>query len=447
MKKDLSPALRARARAHLWQPFTQMQDWEQEDFPVIVSARGTELKDADGKRFIDGNASLWCSVHGHRHPAIDRAVRRQLGKAAHTTLLGLAHPGAIELAERLVGIVPAGLTRVFLSDSGSEATEVALKLAFQCWRQMRPSENRHKFVTFSGAYHGDTLGAVSAGAIDLFHSLYRPLLFPTIQAPCPYDARDPQGGAARSLTELDRIVRTHARELCGVILEPVVQGAAGILPQPDGFVRRVREICTENDLLMIADEVAVGFGRTGTMFACDRDGVTPDLLALGKGLTGGYLPLSATIATDRVYEAFLAPWHEMKHFFHGHTFAGNPLACAAAIASLDVFDSEKTLKKLPARIALFEKRLDRFREHPHVGDVRSRGLMAGIELVRENPSTPYPPEMRMGHRAILECRRRGLILRPLGDVVVVMPALSMAPRVMERMFDILEESLAAATRE
>ncbi|MBI2919491.1 MAG: adenosylmethionine--8-amino-7-oxononanoate transaminase [Planctomycetes bacterium] len=423
-----------------------MQEWNAEEFPVIASARGTTLFDADGRPYIDGNSSLWCNVHGHRHPALDRAVSAQLRRAAHTTLLGLAHPSAIQLAERLAGIAPRGLERVFLSDSGSEAVEVALKMAFQYWRQARPSENRTKFVTFSGAYHGDTLGAVSAGAIPTFHNLFKPLLFPTIQAPCPYSPTDPQKAGARALAQLARILKTHARELCAVVLEPVVQAAAGILPQPDGFVKTVRDLCTASGVLLIADEVAVGFGRTGTLFACNRDGTAPDLLVLGKGLSGGYLPLSATLASETIYGAFLAPWHEMRHFLHGHTFAGNPLACAAALASLDVFAKEKTMKKLPAKVSRFERRLEKFRGHPHVGDVRSRGLMGAVELVRARPASPYEPALRMGHRVTIECRARGLILRPLGDAVVLVPALSMEARTMDRMFDILEESMEAATR-
>jgi adenosylmethionine-8-amino-7-oxononanoate transaminase len=435
----------ARARKSLWQPFTQMQSWESENFPVIASARGTMLIDTDGRRYIDGNSSLWCNVHGHRHPVIDRAVRAQLGRAAHTTLLGLTHPAAIRLSERLVALAPRGLERVFLSDSGSEAVEVALKMAFQYWRHTRPREKRSLFVTFSGAYHGDTLGSVAAGAIELFHRVFRPLLFPTAQAPCPYSASDPAGAAARSLAGLERILRTRGREACAVVLEPVVQGAAGVLPQPPGFVRGVRSLCDRFGVLLIADEVAVGFGRTGRMFACEHDGVRPDLLALGKGITGGYLALSATMATAKIFDAFLAPWHRMKQFFHGHTYAGNPLACAAAVASLDVFRKEKTLALLPAKIAVFAKRLDRIRSMPHVVDVRSCGLMGAVE-VGEAPGRPYAPELRMGHRIVLACRKRGLVLRPLGDSVIVMPALAMAEGTMRRMFDLLEESLEEVLR-
>ncbi|NUN51064.1 MAG: adenosylmethionine--8-amino-7-oxononanoate transaminase, partial [Candidatus Brocadiae bacterium] len=376
-----SPQLRRRSRAHLWQPFTQMQDWEKEDFPVIASARGTTLVDVDGRRYIDGNASLWCNLHGHRHPVLDAAVRAQLGRAAHTTLLGLSHPAAIDLAERLAAIAPRGLTRVFLSDSGSEALEVALKMAFQYWAQVAPRQKRRTFLTFSGAYHGDTLGAVSAGAISLFHGLFRPLLFETFQAPCPYRTDDPEGAARASLEGLKSLLRRHGRRTCAVVLEPVVQGAAGILPQPPGFVRAVRDLCSEAGTLLIADEVAVGFGRTGRMFACGHDAVTPDLLALGKGITSGMLPLSATLATDRIYGAFLAPWHRMRHFFHGHTYSGNPLACAAALATLDVFRTERTLETLPPKVALFERRMAALRAHPHVGDVRSRGLMGAVEVV------------------------------------------------------------------
>ncbi|KAF0244360.1 MAG: hypothetical protein FD180_2617 [Planctomycetota bacterium] len=438
-----SPSLRRRARACLWQPFTQMQAWDTEEFPVITSARGTTLVDADGNRYIDGNASLWCNVHGHRHPVIDAALKRQLGRAAHTTLLGLCHPGAIDLAERLAAIAPRGLDHVFFSDSGSEALEVALKMVFQYWRQR--GSRRDTFITFGGAYHGDTLGAVSAGAISLFHGLFKPLLFPTVQVPCPYSPRDPVGAARKSLAALKRALFRRKQDVAAVVLEPVVQGAAGILPQLPGFVRAVRDLCSEAGTLLIADEVAVGFGRTGRMFACEHDGVTPDLLALGKGITAGYLPLSATLATADIYQSFLAPWHRMKQFFHGHTFAGNPLACAAALASLEVFRRERTLANLPAKIALFEKRLARFRQRPHVADVRSRGLMGAVEL-EASPGRAYPPEKRMGHRVILECRKRGLILRPLGDAIVLMPALAMDMRTTHRMFDVVEESLDAGTR-
>lgn len=443
MKPSQASKSRRTARTHLWQPFTQMQDWETESTPIIVSARGTTLTDADGKRYIDGNASLWCNVHGHRHPVIDAALKRQVGRAAHTTLLGLCHPGAIELAGRLAAIAPRGLNHVFFSDSGSEALEVALKMAFQHWRQR--GEERDTFVTFAGAYHGDTLGAVSAGAISLFHGLFKPLLFPTVQVPCPYSPQDPEGAARRTLAALKKVLGGRRRRVAAVVLEPVVQGAAGILPQPAGFVRAVRDLCSEAGTLLIADEVAVGFGRTGRMFACEHDGVSPDLLALGKGITAGYMPLSATLATDRIYESFLAPWHRMRHFFHGHTFAGNPLACAVANASLDVFRREDTLKRLPARIAQFESRLARFRGRPNIADVRSRGLMGAVE-VEARPGQPFAPARRMGHRVILECRKRGVVLRPLGDAIVVMPALAMDARVMDRLFDVLEESIPAAIR-
>jgi adenosylmethionine-8-amino-7-oxononanoate aminotransferase len=420
---------------HLWHPFTQMRGFEHEDAPAIVSAEGVWLEDDEGRLYIDGVSSLWCNVHGHRHPHIDAAVRAQLARVAHTTMLGLSHPGAEALARRLVAIAPGAsggrpgaLTRVFYSDSGSTAVEVALKMAFQYWQQApdrRPS--RTSFVCLENAYHGDTVGSVSLGGIDLFHSLYRPLLF---------DAhRVPAGDAAA----LARVLAGEADHVAAVVVEPLVQGAAGMLVQPPGYLRAVRELCDAHDVFLVCDEVATGFGRTGTMFACEQEDVVPDFLCVAKGLSGGYMPLAATLATGRVYEGFLGEHEELKTFFHGHTYTGNPLACAAALATLEVFERERTIERLQARIALLEQLLvDLVEPLPHVREVRRVGFMCGIELAAERGH-------RVGHEVTLEARRRGVIVRPLGDVVVLMPPLSIAADVLEELVEVVADSIVAAT--
>jgi adenosylmethionine-8-amino-7-oxononanoate aminotransferase len=434
-----------RHESFVWHPFTQMNGWQEEAAPVIESGDGAWVTDTEGRRYIDGISSLWCNVHGHRHPLIDAAVRDQLGRISHSTLLGLSHRPAEALAKRLVEIAPCPpspdrarqpLTRVFYSDSGSTAVEIALKMAFQYWRQSADAEpSRRTFISLENAYHGDTVGAVSVGGIDLFHSLYRPLLFDSYRAP------------AGDVDVLEGMLEEHPDQVAAVVLEPLVQGAAGMLLQPRGYLRAVRELCDRHDVFMICDEVATGLGRTGRMFACEHEGVVPDFLCLAKGLTGGYLPLAATLTTERVYDAFLGEFSAFRTFFHGHTYTGNPLACAAAIATLDVFERERTLDRLQAKVALFEQLLrDLVEPLPHVVDVRRLGLMCGIELgagARRDDS--YDPALRMGHRVTLEARRRGAVIRPLGDVVVLMPPLSIEPDELEELVEITADSIAAAT--
>jgi adenosylmethionine-8-amino-7-oxononanoate aminotransferase len=415
----------AADRAHLWHPFTQQQGWAEEEPLIVERAEGTDLIDADGRRYIDGVSSLWCNVHGHCHPRIDAAVRDQLDRVAHSTMLGLSHRPGIELAQRLVEIAPPGLTRVFYSDSGSTATEIALKMAFQYWRQN--GEQRSKFVSLRLAYHGDTIGSVSVGGIDLFHSTYRPLLFDTLQA-------EPGDAAA-----IDRLLSHYSGEVAAVIMEPLVQGAAGMLVHPEGYLRAVRRLCDRHGVLLVLDEVATGFGRTGRMFACEHEGVAPDLLCVAKGITGGYLPLAATLATEEVYSGFLGRFEELRTFFHGHTYTGNPLACAAALASLDVFEEERTLERLQRKIELLGELLEPIAAHPAVSEVRRRGFMTGIEL------TEQPLAARMGHQVTLEARRRGAVIRPLGDVIVLMPPLSISEGELTRLLAITAESIEAAT--
>ncbi len=424
-----SESIAALDHAHLWHPFTQQRDWCAEPPVVIESAEGTDLIDADGRRYIDGVSSLWCNVHGHRHPDIDAALHAQLDRVAHSTMLGLTHPGAAELAARLVKIAPPGLRRVFYSESGSTAVEIALKMSFQYWRQREGDLSRRTtFVCLSGGYHGDTIGSVSVGGIDLFHGAFGPLLFKTYRVD-PGDER-----------KLERVLDLHAREIAAVVVEPLVQGAAGIRVQPPGYLRRVRELTAEHDVLMIADEVATGFGRTGTMFACEQERVAPDLLCLGKGLTAGYLPLAATLATEAVYDGFLGAAEEGRTFFHGHTFTGNPLGCAAAIASLAVFEREETLLRLQPKIRLLGELLAPVARMPEVVEIRGRGFMVGIDL------GDHDPALRLGHRVTVAARERGAIIRPLGDTVVLMPPLAISKADLQRLVEVAADSIAAAYR-
>jgi adenosylmethionine---8-amino-7-oxononanoate aminotransferase len=414
-------------RDHLWHPFTQQLGWVEEEPLMIERAEGSQLVDDAGRRYLDGVSSLWCNVHGHRHPGIDAAVREQLERVAHSTMLGLSHAGAAELAARLVELAPPGLSRVFYSESGSTATEIALKMAFQ-YQQQRGGQHvrRTSFVHLRDAYHGDTIGSVSVGGIDTFHAAYRPLLFRTHAAE-PGDAAD-----------LERVLAAHEEEIAAVIIEPLVQGAAGMLTHPHGYLRAARELCDSFGVLLICDEVATGFGRTGTMFACEQEGVAPDLLCLAKGLTGGYLPLAATLTTERVYERFLGAPEEGRTFFHGHTYTGNPLACAAALASLDAFERERTIERLQPKIRLLGELLAGVEAMPEVTEVRGLGMMVGIDLGEHDPA------LRLGHRVTLEARKRGAIIRPLGDVVVLMPPLAISEAELRRLVAITAESIRAA---
>jgi adenosylmethionine-8-amino-7-oxononanoate aminotransferase len=419
--------LREADRRHLWHPFTQMQDWLREEPVIVDGAEGVYLVDTLGNRYLDGVSSLWCNVHGHRVPEIDEAVRAQLGKIAHSTLLGLASTASIECAEALAAVVPRGLTRVFFSDAGATAVEIALKMAFQ-HHQLRGDALRTEFVALRGGYHGDTLGAVSIGGIDLFHRIFRPLLFDVHHAPQPYCYRCPLARRWPACEmacagEVEKVFESRPGRIAALVLEPVMQGADGMIAQPPGYVRRMREICDRHGALLVCDEVATGFGRTGTLFAVEQEGVVPDVLTVAKGITGGYLPLAATVTTETVFESFLGAYEDKRTFFHGHTYAGNPLACAAATASIRLM--RDVVEGLPAKVAALARALAPAQRMEHVGEVRQRGLMVGIELVRDRATKEeYGYALRAGHQVILEARRLGAILRPLGNVVVLMPPLA-----------------------
>ena len=436
-------------RELLWHPFTQMAEYE----PFVVrEARGCTLVDIEGNEYLDGVSSLWCNLHGHRHPRLDEAVRRQLDRVAHVTSLGMSNPTTIELARRLVDIAPPGLAHVFFSDNGATAVEVALKMAFQYWRQCdEPRPEKTKYLAYDAAYHGDTLGSVSVGGVARFHEMFRPLLFDVVRVPAP-DGRRPAPGIAREsacdyyLNQLEAALQEHHNELAALVIEPLVQAAAGMIMHPPGYLRGVRDLTRKYNVLMIADEVAVGFGRTGTLFACQREDVSPDLFCIAKGLGAGYLPIAATLATDQIYEAFLGDYAESKSFFHGHTYGGNPLGAAVALASLDIFDEEHTLDRLPPLIEQLATHLQRIAHHPHVGDARQCGLIGAIELVRDKQmGEPYPWAEQRGIRACQAALKHGVWLRPLGNVIVIMPPLIVTPPELDRICKAVEFGMEEAT--
>ncbi len=451
-KKNRTTTLADWDRTYLWHPFTQMQEWEQEQPLIIERGKGSYLINTEGKKYLDGTSSIWVNLHGHRHPTLDRAIKSQLDKIAHSTFLGLSNPPAIQLARELIRIMPKGLKRVFYSDNGSTAVEVALKMAVQYWQQRHPEAGpKNTFLHLKLAYHGDTIGAVSVGNIELFHKRFKSLLFPTLEADPPYCYRCPLNQTYPScqmacLDPIEQILKKRHRDLAGFIIEPLVQAAAGMITAPPGYLKRIRELCTKYHVLLIADEVATGFGRTGKMFACQHEGVTPDVMAISKGLTGGYMPLAATVTTEEIYKGFLGKYEDFKTFFHGHSYTGNPLGCAVALANLEVFKKEKTLAKLQPKIKTMARLLQPFRQLPHVGDIRQNGLMAAIELVEEKKTKkPYPLEARMGHKVTTEARKRGLLLRPIGNVLILMPPLSTSLPELTSMVEILQASIETIT--
>lgn len=505
-------------QCHVWHPFTQMRDWLRTEPIVIVEGDGALLRDVHGREYLDANASIWTNLHGHRHPAINRAIRRQLGRIAHSSALGLANEPAALLAERLVQAAnPAGLrhapakpaaprlAKVFFSDDGSTAMEVALKLAYEFARRSGRSR-QPRFVSLGGAYHGDTVGAVSVGHIDLFHRAYAGLLFKsdTVMAPycyrCPYNRAKPERADARvyrrcrweCLDQVERRFSARSRRgdaYAALVVEPLIQGAAGMIPQPAGWLRRATDIARQHGALLIADEVMTGFGRTGTggaeaatprskvrrpssearnrkseigdpksrgrdaeseawaarggsLFACHHEGVQPDFLALAKGLTGGYLPMAATLTTPAVFDAFLGEYAEFKTFFHGHSFTANQLGAAAGNASLALLQSQESVAARRRLEADLRASLPRLWASPHVGDLRQVGLVAGIELVRDwRTRVPFDLAAQAGLRVCSAMARRGVLTRPIGNVIVLMPPYCATRPQVERMVEALAESL------
>jgi adenosylmethionine---8-amino-7-oxononanoate aminotransferase len=435
-------------RRHYWHAFTQMAEYE--PF-VITRAEGCRLIDVDGREYIDGASSMWCNVHGH-HPRIDAAIREQLDRVAHCTSLGMGCDTTVRLAKRLADIAPGELDRVFFASDGSSAVEVALKMAFQYWQQCeRPQPGKTKFIALGEAYHGDTIGSASVGGIARFHALFEPLLFDVIRAPIPDSRRLPPGlqpdvVVREFLEPMERLLKAHHEEVAAVVIEPLVQCAAGMVMHPPGYLRGLRELTSRFNVLLIADEIAVGVGRTGTFVACEQEGVVPDILCLGKGLTGGYLPLSATITSDRIYSAFLGTHFQGRALYHGHTYGGNPLAAAAALATLDLFDEEQTLLNLRSKIARLGEHLCRLADRPHVWQVRQRGMIGALELTPDQATAAsYPASERIGWRVCRAALARGVWLRPLGDVLYVMPPLAISLDELDQVMETLAVSIDEAT--
>ena len=420
---------------HVWHPFTQYAEWRQRDPLMIECARGAELYDTDGNSYLDAIGSLWVGVHGHRHPVVDKAVQDQLEKVAHSTFLGLSHRPAVELATQLVELVPGNLNRVFYSDSGSTAVEVALKMAFQA-QQQRGQSQRTRFASLREAYHGDTVGSVSVGGIDLFHGVYKPLLFESTNIDCPDHYEDEDRLAQAACKKLDEV----GEELVAIVVEPLVQGAAGMRMHSPRFLDPVLAHARRLGALVVVDEVATGFGRTGTLFASEQLETTPDLMCLGKGLTNGYLPLAVTLATEKIFEAFTGA--HAKTFFHGHTYTANPLGCAAAIATLNLFREEETMAGVDRLVEVLGSRLAPLEKRKDVARVRQKGLMVGIDLLAPD-GAPLDSAARTGHQVCMAVREHGVILRPLGDTVVMMPPLCMTPAQIGRVVEVFEEVMDA----
>ncbi len=459
--------LHAWDKNHVWHAFTQMAEYE----PLLIErGEGVYLFDTEGNRYIDGSSSMWCNVHGHRHPRLDAAIANQLTKVAHTTNLGLSNPTTVHLAQRLADIAPNGLEKVFFSSDGSSATEAALKIAFQYWHQSereetnssaQPTSHRTKFVSLGESYHGDTLGAIGVGGVDRFTSIFSPLTFEAIRVPTPgmtetlsptadggprTDPSSSRTTAAETLAYLEQLFQSEGNTIAALIMEPLIQAAGGILVHPPGFLKAVRALTQRYDILLILDEIAVGFGRTGTMFACEQENVSPDILCLGKGLTAGYLPMAATITTAEIWSQFLGSHKDGRAFYHGHTFGGNPLAAAVALESLNLFEEEHLLEQLPERIQELHDHVARIAKLPHVGDTRQCGLVAGIDLVADKDSgSPYPWEEKMGTVACLAARQHGALLRQLGDTVVIMPPLSISSSELADLLHAAESAIRETT--
>ncbi|GBG56704.1 adenosylmethionine-8-amino-7-oxononanoate aminotransferase [Sporomusaceae bacterium FL31] len=437
-------------KQYVWHPFTQMKGWLESSQTVITDASGIKLTDTDGREYYDAVSSLWVNIHGHRRAEIDQAIMNQLGKVAHSTALGLANVPAAEYAEQLVKVAPEGLNKVFYSDDGSTAVEVAIKMAFQYW-QHKGKPDKKRFVALEQAYHGDTVGTVSVGGIDLFHRVFKPLLFEPFHVPSPscYHCKladSPEQCGLACAQALEELLAAKHEEIAALVIEPLVQAAAGMLMSPPGYLAKVREITQKYNVLLIADEVATGFGRTGKLFACEHEQVRPDLMCLSKGITGGYLPLAATLTTDEIYQAFLGDMADKRTFYHGHSYTANQLGCAAALASLKIFADEQVIEGLEPKIAAIRTKLAMIGEQEHVGDARQCGMIAGIELMQDKTAKqPYPWDQTTGAKVCIKAREYGVFIRPVGDVVVFMPPLCSTIAEINHMLDIVYRSIDEVT--
>ena len=440
--------LAAKNKAYLWHPFTQMKDYIDSDPLIIERAKGIKLIDTEGREYYDAVSSLWVNVHGHQTPEIDQAIKDQIDKISHSTMLGLANVPAIELAEKLVQITPHRLKKVFYSDSGSESVEIGLKIAYHYWKH-KDQPQRKYFIKLTNAYHGDTIGSVSAGGMDLFHRAYKDLLFPTFAIPFPNTLRfdgSAEEAKEHALNKLDDILKEHSNEVIGVLVEPLVQGASGIHLMPEGFLKGIENRCREHGILLLTDEVATGFGRTGKMFACEHEDVQPDILMCAKGISGGYLPLAATLTSQEIFDAFLGDYSEMKTFFHGHSYTGNQLGCAAALANIELFEKNDLVKNVAEKASYLSELLKETASLKQVGEVRQLGFMVGVELMQDpNNMIDYPWELQMGHKACMRARDYGMINRNLGNVIVFMPPLVSSNDELREMVEIMNKSIVDIT--
>ena len=432
----------------VWHPFTQMLNWENEQNIVIERGEGVYLYDIRGNRYIDGVSSLWVNIFGHNNRELNEAIKEQVDKISHSTLLGLANVPSAILAQKLIEIAPKNLKKVFYSDSGSTSVEIALKVAFQYFKQKGAKfKNKKKIIAATSAYHGDTLGSVSVGGIEMFHSIYKPLLFDTIRITYPYCYRCPfnlkyPDCELHCAKEAEKVIGFHADEACALIIEPMIQGASGMITMPVGYMKKIEKACKDNDVLLILDEVATGFGRTGKMFAAFHEDIHPDIMCIAKGITGGYLPMAATLFTKEIYEGFLGNYEDNKTFFHGHTYTGNQLAASAAVKSAELFEKYDLLNKIKPLISHFNETLKDFKLLNIVGDIRNIGLMAGIELVKDgNTKETFAQKERIGHKVVLKARDMGVIIRPLGDVIVIMPPLIIDRQTLDTLLSVVYDSI------
>jgi len=427
-------------RQHCWHAFTQMAEYKS---LIVERAEGVWLYDTQGRRFLDGVSSMWCNLLGHCHPTINAAIGEQLRNVSHNTSLGMGNSTTSTLAKRLADLAPGDLQHVFFASDGSSAIEAALKMAFQYWQQCdSPRPKKTKYLALGQAYHGDTLGSASVGGIPRFHALFAPLLFEVIRVPSP----DCRQEAQVYLDELEQTLAEHHEEIAAMVLEPLVQAAAGIVFHRPGYLAGVRELTRRYDVFLITDEIVTGFGRTGHMFACEAEDVVPDFLCLGKSLTGGYLPLSATITHPDIYAGFLGSATSGRALMHGHTYAGNPLAAAASLATLDVLEQEQTIETLPAKFEILAEVLERLSNHPRVAVTRQLGLIAAVELTPTDESHErYPAELRIAYEICDATLSRGVWLRPLGDVIVIMPPLTITAEELRFLGDVLLESIEEVT--
>ena len=426
---------------YIWHPFTQMKDYETESPIIIDRGKGIYIWDLEGNRYIDAISSWWVNTLGHSHPRLNEVLKKQVDKIEHVLLAGFSHVPAIELAEKLIQITPKQLTKVFYSDNGSTAVEVALKMAYQYCQQIGQTK-RKKFIALKNSYHGDTIGAVSVGGVDVYHKIYKPLLFNVFQADSPYCYRCPAGKEKNNcniecIASVERILEEHSEEIVGIIVEPLVQAAGGMIIYPAEYLKKLKELCDKYGVLLIDDEVAMGFGRTGKMFAFEHAQIVPDLVCLAKGLTAGYLPLSVTLATDEIYQAFYDDYEKLKTFFHGHSFTGNPLAASIAVENLKILEEEKIIESLPPKIETLRKNLEKFKEFDCVGDIRHIGMIGAVEIVKNKETKePYRFEERIGAKIYKEALKKGAILRPLGSVIYFMPPYAITEEEIEHVVDI-----------